>query len=199
MSIDPSGNLYVPYNGSTGVEVFAPNGSGGYNDVRSLGTADNPAQVALDSSEAIYEAVSGSSSVAKFSAGTTGSGSPVATITGSSTTMDAPSGVAVDASGLIYVSQMAAAGVTVYSAGANGNVAPIRKIFGSNTLLAAPSQIAIDGNGYLYVKDGATIRIFAPGANGNVAPVANRPISGLVAFTITPGIGSNARHATRGR
>ena len=185
IAIDPSGNLYVPYNGSPGIEVLVPNGSGGYNDMRTLGNA-NPAQVTLDSNEAIYEAVTAGGYVAQFSPGTTGSPTAVATISGSSTTMDAPSGVAVDANGLIYVSQSAAAGVSIYSAGANGNVAPVRIIYGSATLLSSPSQLAIDGNGYLYVKDGENIRVFAAGASGNVAPLATWPISGLVSFTISP-------------
>jgi sugar lactone lactonase YvrE len=81
---------------------------------------------------------------------------PLATITGSNTTLVNPLGVALDASGRIYVSNVVASSVigggsgTIVDFAANPsgtlNEAPLSK-----TTLAAPEGLALDGSGNIYV------------------------------------------------
>jgi hypothetical protein len=113
----------------------------------------------------------GTNSVTVYPERSNGNVAPVATISGSNTSMNHPEGVAVDAGHNIYVANaqgghFGLGSVAVFAAGATGNVAPIATITGSTTMLNYPEGVALDAGSNLY----------PPGANGDVAPI--RTIAG---------------------
>ena len=161
--------------------------------------------LATDSSGNIYVAANSPTSldVREYSAGSTGSATPIRLLPGNSTTMlSAPDGIDADATGEIFVSEDTG-GVATYSAAANGSVAPVSYILGAaqtggglSTLIEA-SAIAVDGSQNLYIMNqGAPnlmpICVFSPGANGNVAPTrtiggANTTIDSMGGLTTDAG------------
>ena len=109
----------------------------------------------------------------------TGNIVPVATVTGSTTTLSAPQHLLVDPTGdRLFVANAGASSILVFESAStiNGNVAPTRTISGSATLLSAPHDLAIDPiNNLLYVADGTQILVFqsASTITGNIPPVHN--------------------------
>jgi hypothetical protein len=139
--------------------------------------------LATDGSGNIYVTANSPTSldVREYSAGSTGSATPMRLLPGNSTTMlSAPDGIDADATGEIFVSEDTG-GVATYSKAANGSVAPDSYILGAaqtggglSTLIEA-NAIAVDGSENLYIMNqGAPnlmpICVFSPGASGNVAP-----------------------------
>ena len=85
-----------------------------------------------------------------YAAGSNANAAPIATISGSDTTLIQPIGVALDSSRKIYVADESAASVYVYSAVGSRtgllNVAPVDTINGPDTGLLAPVGIAVDSS-----------------------------------------------------
>jgi hypothetical protein len=82
------------------------------------------------------------SSVVTYAAGAQGTDTPIATLTGVSTTITNAGGVAVDASGEIYVTSAdgTTASISVFTPNATGDVAPTRTITGSATMLSGDAS-----------------------------------------------------------
>lgn len=109
----------------------------------------------------------------------TGNVAPIATITGTATTLSSPAHLLVDTtSNRLFVANPGASSVLIYESAStvNGNIAPTRTISGAATLLAVPHDLALDTtNNVLFVADGANILVFqsASTVNGNTPPVHN--------------------------
>jgi hypothetical protein len=116
-------------------------------------------------------------------AGSSGSGKPTVTITGSA---GSPHGIVVDKSGNIYVTndRLSADSITVYPAGGRGKVTPIANIAGRDTLLNGPHAIALDSSGKIYVVNGDSVTVYPAGSNGDVKPIAT--ISGADTGLVSP-------------
>ena len=116
----------------------------------------------------------GSGAISTFTAGATGSPSPLSQNAG----VVNPFGVTTDSKGDVWVvddvSYNGRYGVIYeFAPGSTGAATPIATIGGSNTELNAPWGIAIDSSGNIWVAGGYAKNIleFAAGANGNVAPI----------------------------
>jgi sugar lactone lactonase YvrE len=150
----------------------------------------NPSGIALDSNGNIYVAnqtggpiMGPPGSVSIYAAGSNGTVTPSATISGANTQLDYPQAIALDSAGNIYVTNRDPNGsanyMTVYPAGSDGNVAPSAIINGINTQLAGPEAIALDSHGNAYVvnavggpSNSGSVTVYPPGSNGNIAPAA---------------------------
>jgi hypothetical protein len=108
-----------------------------------------------------------------------GSGAPIKSIGGATTTLHGPGGIYVDGSGKLYVGDFTNAAVDVFAAGANGDVAPARQISGATTGLTRPTGLWLDSNGDMWVGNVTTggttgsVLEFSPNATGDVAPIAS--------------------------
>ncbi len=155
IALDARGNIYVANNGSyptfIGTVTVYPAGSDGNVAPSSTIVGSNtglngPYGIALDASDNIYVANSGSypfSTVTVYPAGSDGNVAPSSTIVGSNTGLNGPYGIALDAGGNIYVADEHSDTVTVYPPGSDGNVAPIATIVGPATQLDYPAGIAV--------------------------------------------------------
>ena len=143
--------------------------------------------------------------ILEYSAGTTGTATPIRSITGSATGLQQLStnpiyGLDLDAAGNLYVAADVAigsgptgriyAGISLFPPTANGNATPAKVIAGSLTTMApGPPQIAVSATGTLYVPSPAilqadSILIFAPASSGDVAPTANLAGPATTIYTI---------------
>ncbi len=159
LAFDRGGNLYVLGSGSIG--IFAP-GAGG--DVPPKATIANGEHddntrlnsavgMTLDAADNIYVTNDGDGQSAPaviiYKAGSAGSASPMAIISGAKTGLAQPLGIAVAADGRIYVANRGTQGggaadkITVYAPGARGDVAPVATISGPATGLDGIAGIAI--------------------------------------------------------
>ncbi len=149
LAVDTAGNIYVGVlqNTQTGlsgsVQVFAAGSTGSASPVRTISTSGVANGVALDETGNIYTAVDeetsltgpsveGAGSLVEYAGGTTGSATPLktVTVTGSSTL----SGVQVDAAGNLYLMNVADSGsgstlvetpqVLGFAGSVTGNVEP---------------------------------------------------------------------------
>jgi hypothetical protein len=147
----------------------------------------------------------GAINILEYSAGTTGTATPLRTISGSATGLQQAStnpiyGLDLDAVGNLYVAADVAigtgptgrlyAGISVFPPAANGNATPAKVIAGSLTTMASgPPQIAVSATGTLYVPSPAilqadSILIFAPESAGNLAPTATLGGTATTIYTI---------------
>jgi len=190
IALDSSGNIDVVDNGSNSVTVYPALGSstGLLNEAPSATISTtittglgSPQGIALDSSGNIYVVDDGSgggspAGVFVYPAGSNANAAPIATISGSSTSLSSPQGVAVDSSGKIYVTN-ASASVTVYpplgSSTGLLNEAPIATISGTNTGLTSPFGIALDSSRNIYVVDLMSATVFVYPALGSSTGLLN--------------------------
>ncbi len=130
----------------------------------------------------------GPGSVFVYPAGSNGNAAPIASISGSNTSLSSPESVALDSSGNIYVADDGLSGngpgsVFVYPALGSStgllNEAPTATISGSNTVLNTPEGIVLDSSRNIYVADDGpsyngpgSVFVFPAGSNGNAAPIA---------------------------
>ncbi|MFI5351554.1 MAG: choice-of-anchor D domain-containing protein [Candidatus Binatales bacterium] len=178
IALDGNGNIYVGNTGSLGngtVTVYPRLALTAV--IGSFNTAlVAPAGVALDSSGNIYvtcDAASIDSSedtVTVYPAGSNGSGTPIATISGGLST---PVGITLDGSGNIYVANQGKDTVTVYSPLSAGGL-QVATIQGDTSGLNAPTGIALDGGGNIYVTNEATdtVTVYPAESSGNAVPIA---------------------------
>jgi sugar lactone lactonase YvrE len=120
----------------------------------------------------------GAASIEEFTPRAHGNAAPVATISGSKTSLVTPGQAAMTRSGWLLVTEPSANAIDEFAPGAHGNVAPSRRIVGAKTLMNAPDGIAVARNGAIWIASGPTqdnsfiaLEEFAPGAHGNAAPV----------------------------
>jgi len=159
VTLDANGKIYVTNDNPDSITVYAANPSGVINEAPLATIAgsntglDDPSGIALDAAGRIYvvndnplgNAPAPSITVYPANPSGTLNEAPIATITGSATTLThgACNSIALDAAGRIYVAN--ASSITVFAANPTGtrNEAPIGAISGSNTDLGAPVGIAI--------------------------------------------------------
>jgi hypothetical protein len=101
-----------------------------------------------------------------FSAGASGSATPILTLPGIQTATF----VSIGRDNRIYVgSDFNAHQVSVFDL--SGNL--LGRITGANTTLACPASAGVDAQGFIYVSDceNDVVNVFAPGTLGDVAPV----------------------------
>jgi hypothetical protein len=124
----------------------------------------------------------------------TGNITPVATLTGATTTLSAPQHLLVDPTGdRLFVANAGGSSILIFDNAStiNGDIAPTRTISGTATLLAVPHDLAIDPvSNLLYVADGTQILVFqsATTITGNIPPVHNIGIGfavGAMALDVT--------------
>jgi len=159
LTLDASGNIYVPNAATSTITVYAAGSSGNVAPTRTIAGSHTkmgaPYQLALDSSLNIYVANASSKNskgLTVYAAGANGNVAPLDTIKGGSTKLDYPDGIALDSSGNIYAASedcksSSTCSITEYAAGSNGNVAPTNTIEGAATGLKQPAGIAIGGSG----------------------------------------------------
>jgi len=143
IAIDAEGKIYVANVNGVGVTVYPAGANGNVNPVATL-SLKGAAGVVLNASNNIYVSINASAptpSVIVYPAG--GGTTPIATISGNSTTLMNPDGIAVDAGGNIYVADLGVDGVLVFAAGANGNIAPAATISGSNTQIIGARGVTV--------------------------------------------------------
>ncbi|MGB6601262.1 MAG: hypothetical protein WBE77_09285 [Candidatus Cybelea sp.] len=152
LTLDSSGNIYVPNGNKKNITVYAAGSVGNVTPMRTISgrghELDGLEKLALDSSRNTYVSNLLVSTIVVYGAGASGIPTPIATIKGSKTELSLPWGITLDGSNNIYVANegggpSARGIVTVYTVGANGDVAPVNTISGSNTGLAEPRGIAI--------------------------------------------------------
>jgi len=152
----------------------------------SVTNLDDPAGIAVDSTNKIFVAneggASGIGSVTTYAPGSAGNVAPLQTIAGPATGLMSSSGVAVNpGNGDIFVTNRSGS-VTVFAPTANGNATPIRTISGTNTQLSGPFGIAV-GNSKIFVANSTSsaVTVYPLSANGNVAPsqVISGPATGI--------------------
>jgi hypothetical protein len=147
ITLDPSGNIYVPTDNA--ILVFAAGSNGNVAPAKTIAGSytelDDATQVALDSSLNIYvsnvDPQTLTSKLLVYAAGANGNVPPIETIAGANTELNMTEGVAVDASGNIYAANEDA--ITIYAAGSNGNVTPTSTIQGRRTKLVNSRGIVI--------------------------------------------------------
>lgn len=113
--------------------------------------------------------------VTEYGLPASGSGAPLSTLGGGSTTLVGPGGIYVNATGSMYVADYRNASVDVFAAGTTTQ-APVAQIIGSATDLVDPAGVWLDKNGDIWVANGngtASVGVleFASNATGNVAPI----------------------------
>jgi hypothetical protein len=137
--------------------------------------------------------------ILKYPAGSIGSATPSAVITGPNTGLQDSRGgstfvaMAVDHNDNIYVllstfdpsSNGFHGSVEVFAAGSSGNATPIATIAGKNTMLygLVGSSLTVDPAGNIFVAGppgSGAIYVFNAGANGNVAPARTITGSGIL-------------------
>ncbi len=219
IALDASGKIYVTgYNTNTGFEsvsvypALSSSGTGLLDEAPIATISGNmsgnmtdlsePVGIALDSSQNIYVADNGATSVFVYPALGSSTGTlneaPIATISGNSTGLESPKNIALDSSQNIYVTDDGATSVFVYPAlGGSGwvagppatySVAPTATISGSNTGLRNPYGIAVDSRG-IYVADEYAESVFLYSPLGSSTGLLNEaPISGTISTTLTTGL-----------
>ncbi len=219
IALDASGKIYVTgYNTNTGFEsvsvypALSSSGTGLLDEAPIATISGNmsgnmtdlsePVGIALDSSQNIYVADNGATSVFVYPALGSSTGTlneaPIATISGNITGLDSPKNIALDSSQNIYVTDDGATSVFVYPAlGGSGwvagppatySVAPTATISGSNTGLRNPYGIAVDSSG-IYVADENAESVFLYSPLGSSTGLLNEaPISGTISTTLTTGL-----------
>ena len=191
VALDSASKIYVADYEAESVFVYSALGSstGPLNEAPSVAIStttttglSSPQGIALDSGGKIYVADDGNHaneftpSVFVYAAGSNANAAPIATISGSATTLMQPEGVALDSGRKIYVADESAASVDVYSAVGSRtgllNVAPVDNINGPDTGLLAPVGIAVDSTGKIYVTDfaGPSVFVYPAGSNGDATP-----------------------------
>jgi hypothetical protein len=114
------------------------------------------------------------SAVLEFSADPA-TGTPIGSLSGSSTGITAPAAVLIDSQSRVLVSEPAANRILTfnYRPSTQFNQSPAVTIAGPATLLDRPTGMAMDSAGNLYVANlgNGSITVYAAGASGNVAPV----------------------------
>ncbi len=185
IGLDSSGKIYVVNTGATGVFVYPAGSNGNAGPIATIsgettGLA-SPFGIALDSTGKIYveDCVDcngdGTASVFVYPALGSNTGlldeTPIATISGSKTSLEYPNGIALDPTGKIYVvnnpaffGESGVPSVFVYPALGSStgllNEAPIATISGGKTGLLYPQGIALDSSGNIYVTDSATVFVY---------------------------------------
>ena len=211
IALDSSRNIYVTgYNTNTGFEsvsVYPALGSNtGLLDEAPIATISGnngsiaglsePVGIALDSSQNIYVADNGATSVFVYPALGSSTGTlieaPIATISGNITGLDSPKNIALDSSQNIYVTDDGATSVFVYPALGSStgvlNENPTATIRGSNTDLRNPYGIAVDSSG-IYVADENAESVFVYSPLGSSTGLLNEaPSSETISTTLTTGL-----------
>ncbi len=191
VALDSGSKIYVADYQADSVFVYSALGgsTGPLNEAPSVAIStttttglSSPQGIALDSGGKIYVADDGNytneftPSVFVYAAGSNANAAPIATISGSATTLIQPIGVALDSGRKIYVADESAASVDVYSAVGSRtgvlNVAPVDSIIGPDTGLLAPVGVAVDSTGKIYVTDfaGPSVFVYPAGSNGDATP-----------------------------
>jgi hypothetical protein len=197
MTTDSEGQLYVA--GANSISVFSPRDNPTNPvalSVITLPSRQSPIDVAVDKSGNIYVAcvlagtTTPTGSIFVFSSGSSGTATPVQTITSEALF----SGLAVDAAGNIFAVEntatMNAPGVAngeelvEFAAGANGAAIPIKTISGSATGMTFGGEVKLDSVGNIYLVNititgislspavSASILCFGPAAAGNESPAS---------------------------
>jgi sugar lactone lactonase YvrE len=189
VAVDTSGNVYVADTNNNTIRKIdsagnvttlagSPGVTGSADGTGSAAQFNFPSGVAVDTSDNVYVADQGNSTIRQITSGgvvTTLAGSAgnfgSADGTGSAALFNAPSGVAVDTSGNVYVAdtvngtirKVTSAGVVTTLAGSPGNLGSADGT-GSAALFAGPSSVAVDSSGNVYVADtyNNTIRAITP-------------------------------------
>jgi hypothetical protein len=147
-----------------------------------VSTAVTPAQAATGLVKNVYvvqQPAGVSGSILAFPAGSTGTVSPVSTLTVTGMTV---SSVFVDTKGQIYAAGVGISGATpntgmveIFAAGTSGSATPVRTITSSagssNSSFSIPTSMWVDSIGQLYVTgQNASVSVFTPAANGAATP-----------------------------
>ncbi len=169
MYIDHDGAIYVADLGNNRIQKFPPNSTtgtagttvAGGNGAGSGATQlDNPADVYVDGSGAIYVADKRNHRIQKFPPNSTGStaGTTVAGGTGSGSganQLNRPNGVFVDGSGAIYVSDYINSRIQKFSPNSTAGTSGTTVV----DQIRLPGTIYMDGSGAIYVADTGNDRI----------------------------------------
>lgn len=144
IAVDKQGNIFVTngFSGIGSVLVFASTANGNVPPLRTItgvGTANfyGPSGIALDTTGNLYVASYLSqtpspaqpASIFELASGTSGFGTPLSTITGSSTGLAGVGSMQFDGADNLYVLVISPGGqpsISVFSQGSNGNVPPVR-------------------------------------------------------------------------
>jgi sugar lactone lactonase YvrE len=195
VTADGANDIYV-LDQTSGIVEFPPNSVNGAHPSRvisSYSDITNPMGITVDTHGNIWVAegydANGNTPAAiyEFASDASGAANPIATITGSQTTLFSATSVAFDTAGDLWVADMGTGSVTVpyqlvefsaqsIAAGGQLNIAPVAAISGSQTQLSRPTSIALDSGGNLWVTNlgpvtTASVLQFEAQASGNVAPV----------------------------
>jgi hypothetical protein len=121
-----------------------------------------------------YEGTSSTNGyVSIYDPGSSGTVSPIATISGSNTQIVDPWSITIDGSGNIYVQNLDSGGAltNTFASGTTGNATPIRSFYNSLGIRDG-NAIAVDSQGYVYeIKQEsgggvAALQVYAPAASG---------------------------------
>jgi hypothetical protein len=206
LAVAPDGTVYSQQTpGAGGLTVFPPAASGLFPPNSQLSAPPNTTLGAVaippDGSIFVYAVKSNPLvfEILKYPAGSIGSATPSAVITGPNTGLQDSRGgstfvaMAVDHNDNIYVllstfdpsSNGFHGSVEVFAAGSSGNATPIATIAGKNTMLygLVGSSLTVDPAGNIFVAGppgSGAIYVFNAGANGNVAPARTITGSGIL-------------------
>ena len=135
-----NGTLYVADPGDQSVNEYPANSNGTVNPSAMITGLNSPRGVAVDTKGRIY--VTDGDSIIVFAANANGNATPVATISGSATSLNGPGGLSVRGT-VMAVANSGNASITVYPKNGSGDIAPLRAISGSLTGLVSPQDIDI--------------------------------------------------------
>ncbi len=168
MALDASGDLFVPNQNDSSVDVFAPPYTGTPTVITN--GIDSPQSTVVDSTGDLFVANSDTTStVTEYASPYTGA--PVATVTNG---VSSPVGLAMDASRNLFVAN-GSGSVTVYAPPYTGT--PTTITHG----ISSPQAIAVDLGGDLFVQNGnSTVTVYTP-------PYTAAPVA-----TISSGISAGA-------
>ena len=163
MALDASGDLFVPNQNNSTVDVFAPPYTGSPTVITS--GLSEPEQVVLDASGNLFVANFNSSTVTEYAPPYTGS--PIATLT---TSVGQPGALAIDAAGRLFIAN--SYGVTIYTKPYTGTPVVI------TSGVSGPTTVVLD-----YADD-----VFVANAGNNTVTEYAPPYTGAPVATISTGV-----------
>jgi hypothetical protein len=169
MAFDSSGDLWVAGGGY--VAKYAPGATGGATPLQTFIPADAGVRtIVIDSSGEILLSGSSTNAIYAYAASSSGSATPIRTISGSSTGLAQPYRMVIDGSDDVWVANAGTPGIEEFPSSANGNVAPTLDLdatWASNNGISEISSLAVDHSNGLVVlaNDGENVFKFASGVS----------------------------------